>query len=173
MRLEATRHPLGSKVPLGQAASGRTPQPGPPTPDGSYTPHGLREGYAHPQPVDLAKWKQADYGQMAHAHEVAEAGVHHEEPRRCFHWEALLNPLEAVDTAKILFVPVSTAIMTVFFGLVTIPLCETAVGCVLAGESLINAVASGTATYLSAIGAARHLKQRWHEITSCGEPHER
>ena len=48
---------IDGEVPLNAAASGRIPQPGPTMPDGSYTPHGLREGYAHPQPVDLAKWK--------------------------------------------------------------------------------------------------------------------
>jgi len=32
MRLEATRHPLDGEVPLDAAASGRTPQPGPPMP---------------------------------------------------------------------------------------------------------------------------------------------
>ena len=56
---------IDGEVPLDQATSGRTPQPGPPRPDGSYTPHGLRDGYAHSQSVDLAAWKQADYGQMA------------------------------------------------------------------------------------------------------------
>ena len=55
---------IGGEVPLAEADSGRTPQPGPPRPDG---------GHAHSQPVDIAKWKQADYGQMAHAREVAEA----------------------------------------------------------------------------------------------------
>ncbi len=63
MHLEATCHPLDGEAPL-DAASGRTPQPGPPRPD---------DGDAHLQPVDIAKWKQADYGQMAHAREVAEA----------------------------------------------------------------------------------------------------
>ena len=63
---------VDGEVPLDQAASGRTPQPGPPRPDGSYNPHGLRDGYAPEKPVDLAKWKQADYGHMAHAHEVAQ-----------------------------------------------------------------------------------------------------
>ena len=63
---------IDGEVPLDQAALGRTPQPGPPRPDGSYTPHGLRDGYAHSQPVDIALWKQADYGQMGHAREVTE-----------------------------------------------------------------------------------------------------
>ncbi|HFC10507.1 MAG TPA: hypothetical protein ENJ54_11755 [Chloroflexi bacterium] len=63
---------VDGEVPLDQAASGRTPQPGPPRPDGSCTPHGLRDGYAHSQPVDIALWKQADYGQMGHAREVTE-----------------------------------------------------------------------------------------------------
>ncbi len=63
---------IDGEVPLDAAASGRTPQPGPPRPDGSYTPHGLRDGYAHSQPVDIALWKQADYGQMGHAREVTE-----------------------------------------------------------------------------------------------------
>ena len=61
MHLEATCHPLDGEAPL-DAASGRTPQPGPPRPDG---------GHAHSQPVDIAKWKLADYGHMAHAREVA------------------------------------------------------------------------------------------------------
>ncbi len=53
-------------MPLEEAAEGRTPQPGPPRPDGSYIHHGLRKGYVTERPVDLASWKQADYGQMAH-----------------------------------------------------------------------------------------------------------
>ena len=63
---------LDGEAPVDEAASGRAPQPGPSRPDGSYTPHGLREGYAPTHPIDLATWKQQDYGQMGHAREVAQ-----------------------------------------------------------------------------------------------------
>jgi len=69
------RHPhllLDGEVPVDEAASGRTPQPGPSQPDGSYTPHGLRDGYAPTHPIDLAAWKQQDYNQLAR-HQAAEA----------------------------------------------------------------------------------------------------
>ncbi len=85
---------------------------------------------------------------------------------------ALLDPIETVDTVKVLLLPVSTALMTVLFTKIAIGLCDTAIGCVLAGEALIGAAASRTATYLSAIGAAKYLQYRWHEMTSCGESHE-
>ena len=55
---------IDGEVPLAEAASGRAPQPGPPRPDGSYTPHGLREGFAPEEPVDIAAWKQADYRKL-------------------------------------------------------------------------------------------------------------
>ncbi len=42
---------LDGEVPLDQAASGRTPQPGPTRPDGSYTPHGLRDAMPTRNPL--------------------------------------------------------------------------------------------------------------------------
>jgi len=63
---------LDGEAPVDEAASGRVPQPGPSRPDGSCTPHGLRDGYAHAQPIDLAAWKQQDYNQLAR-HQAAEA----------------------------------------------------------------------------------------------------
>ena len=61
------------EVPLDEAASGRAPQPGPSRPDGSYTPHGLRDGYAPARPIDLAAWKQADYQGVAAYHAAVQA----------------------------------------------------------------------------------------------------
>ena len=61
------RHPhllLDGEVPVDEAASGRVPQPGPSRPDGSYTPHGLRDGYAPAHPIDLAAWKHQDYNHL-------------------------------------------------------------------------------------------------------------
>ncbi len=71
---------IDGEVPLAEAASGRTPQPG-----YDFAAHAeaaadeimaeKRLDYHDPLlPVNIAKWKQADYGQMAHAREVAEAG---------------------------------------------------------------------------------------------------
>ena len=51
---------VDGEVPLDQAASGRTPQPGPPTPDGSYTPHGLREGYVRKNNDSGLYWQNTD-----------------------------------------------------------------------------------------------------------------
>ena len=63
---------VDGEAPLDEAASGRAPQPGPSRPDGSYTPHSLRDGYAPSRPIDLAAWKQQDYNQLAR-HQAAEA----------------------------------------------------------------------------------------------------
>jgi len=62
---------IDGEVPLEDAAEGRVPQPGPPKPDGSYVPHGLRDGYTPSQPVDLAAWKQQDYVQLPYAQELS------------------------------------------------------------------------------------------------------
>ena len=70
------RHPhllVNGEAPLDEAASGRAPQPGPSRPDGSYTPHGLREGYVPTQSIDLAAWKQIDYQGVAAYHAAVQA----------------------------------------------------------------------------------------------------
>jgi len=170
---------LDGEVPVDEATSGRVPQPGPSRPDGSYTPHGLRDGYTPTHPVDLAAWKRQDYNQLAR-HQAAEAADRafdaevgtQNASRHCFNWNVALDPIEFVDTVKVLFVPVGTGLMTVVFLSIAAGLCDTGVGCLLAGEAVISAAASGTAAYLSAVGAAKYLQYRWHEITSCGDSHE-
>jgi len=64
---------LDGEAPVDEAASGRAPQPGPSRPDGSYTPHGLRDGYAPAQPIGLAAWKQTDYQGVAAYHAAVQA----------------------------------------------------------------------------------------------------
>ena len=83
-----------------------------------------------------------------------------------------LDPIEFVDTVKVLFVPVGAGLMMGVFLGIAAGLCDTGVGCLLAGEAVINAAASAAAAYLSAVGALGYLQHRWHEITACGGSHE-
>ncbi len=191
-----TSHPPKAKPPehdasttpeealLADAAEGRAPQPGPPKPDGSFDPFRGRGLWDNehgpvtptPQPVDVAKWKQADYQGVAayqgamRADEAFDAEVGATDAtsqQHCFNWNIALDPIEFVDTVKVLFVPAGTALLGGAFLGMAFGLCDTAAGCALAPFAVFNAGAHFTAAVLSGKGAWEYLRHRWHEITNC------
>ena len=89
--------------------------------------------------------------------------------KHCFNWNAALDPIELVDTAKVLFVPVGTALLGVAFLGIAVSLCDTGAGCALAPFALLNAGMHFAASLLSLKGARGYLKYRWEEITQCQE----
>jgi len=126
--------------------------------------------------VDIAGWKEEDYRRLARYEAArradrafdAEVGTQNAS-RHCFNWNVALDPIEFVDTVKVLFVPVGTALLGVVFIGLGVDLCDTVAGCALAPFAFFNAGMHLVASALSLKGARGFLRYRWRDITHCEE----
>jgi hypothetical protein len=89
--------------------------------------------------------------------------------RICFNMERALNPIELVDTIKIISLPAILFMKFVFF-IVIIPwLCATKAGCILAPVAIVNGIVCLVGSFLMFMEASKYLQHRWDEITRCEE----